>query len=162
MDVVYVSNVRITNDRDCWIPHTFYKFIHLLSILGYGARECNENTENRLNNMQPMLQDKRLPGYRSRWEEVTPSRLYRGGQAHLTCSYLMISEDVFRYVTCECDLTGEHILIDCRDFTEVRQSHYDIESSRLLFWEISIIEILVLLWDYFTEYRYLLFIVTWV
>ncbi len=57
---------------------------------------------------------------------------------HLTHSFLMSGEDVPRCVACDCNLTVEHILIECDDFTEVRQRYYDAESLQQLFQETNV------------------------
>ena len=40
----------------------------------------------------------------------------------------MTGEDVPRCVACDCDLTVEHILIECGVFAEVRQTYFDAEN----------------------------------
>ncbi len=50
----------------------------------------------------------------------------------------MSGEDVPRCVACDCNLTVEHILIECDDFTEVRQRYYDAESLQQLFQQTSV------------------------
>ncbi len=74
----------------------------------------------RLDSVQPLLWDWRLPGHPSRQEEITPSRLCIG-DTHLTHSSRANGENVPICVACDCDLTVEHILIECGDFAEVRQ-----------------------------------------
>ncbi len=55
-------------------------------------------------------------------------------------SHSMYGEDVPRCVACDCDLTVEHIMIECGDFAEVRQRS-DAENSGQLFREISITDV---------------------
>ena len=43
-----------------------------------------------------------------------------------------------RCVTCDCNLTVEHILIEHGDFPEVKQKYYDAESLQKLFQQISV------------------------
>ena len=50
----------------------------------------------------------------------------------------MNGEDVPRWMASDCDLTVEHILIECGDFVEVRQRYYDAESLQQLFQEIRV------------------------
>ena len=50
----------------------------------------------------------------------------------------MNSEDIPRCVACDCNLTVEHILIECGDFAEVRQRYYDVESLHQLFQETNV------------------------
>ena len=41
-------------------------------------------------------------------------------------------------MACDRDLPVEHILIECGDFAEVRQTYYDAESLQELFQEILV------------------------
>ena len=50
----------------------------------------------------------------------------------------MSGEDVPKCVACDCDLTVEHILIECGDFAAVRQIYYDAESLQQQFQEIRV------------------------
>ena len=50
----------------------------------------------------------------------------------------MNGEDVPRRVACDCDLTVEHIRIECGNFTEGRQIYYDAESLQTLFCQINV------------------------
>ena len=79
------------------------------------------------------------------------------GHTHLTHSDLMNGEDVPRCVACDCDHTVEHNLIECGEFAEVRQRYYDAENSQQLFQEISVIDILGML---YRIYRNCLFMIT--
>ena len=45
-------------------------------------------------------------------------------------------------VAYDCDLTVEHILIECGDCAEVRQSYYDIENITNSFQHVNITEFL--------------------
>ena len=62
----------------------------------------------------------------------------------------MNGEDVpvLRCVACDCDLTVNYIiLIECGDFTEVRQRYYDAENLRQLFQESSVTDVFDFLWE---------------
>ena len=50
----------------------------------------------------------------------------------------MNGADVPRCLACDCDLSVEHILIECEDFAEVRQRYYHAENLQQLFPEISV------------------------
>ncbi len=50
----------------------------------------------------------------------------------------MNGKDVPRCVVCDCNVTVEHILIECGDFAEVRQRYYEAEDLQKLFHEISV------------------------
>ena len=47
-------------------------------------------------------------------------------------------KDVPRCVAWDCNLTLEHILIECGVFAEVRPRYYEVENSQQLFKEISV------------------------
>ena len=49
----------------------------------------------------------------------------------------MNGEDVSKCVASDCNLTLEHILIECRDFAEVGKRYYDAENLQQLFQEIG-------------------------
>ena len=66
----------------------------------------------------------------------------------------MNGEDVPRCVACDCDLTVEHILIECGEFAEVRQKYYDAENLRHLFQEIGVTD----LFDFLHKARLFFFI----
>ena len=46
-------------------------------------------------------------------------------------------EDIPRCVACDCNLTVEHVLIECGDFAEVRR-HYEADSLQHLFQETNV------------------------
>ena len=48
-------------------------------------------------------------------------------------------------MTCSCDLTVQHILVECGDFMEVRQRHYDTENIGQFFQEISVVVVFIFL-----------------
>ncbi len=50
----------------------------------------------------------------------------------------MSGEDIPRCVACDCNLTVEHVLIECWDYAEVRQQYYEAESLQQLFQETNV------------------------
>ncbi len=50
----------------------------------------------------------------------------------------MNGEGIPRCVACDCNLTVEHVLIECGDFAEVRQQYYEAESLQQLFQETNV------------------------
>ena len=77
------------------------------------------------------------PGHLSRQVEILLFRLHIG-HTSLTHSHQMNSEDVPKCVACDCDLTANHILIECEDVAEIIQRYYDAENLQQLFQEISV------------------------
>ena len=86
-------------------------------------RNWDECTGNTLTKVELVLGDHRLPEYLSRQEEIVLFQL-RIVHTCLTHFDLMNGEDVPRSVSCDCDLTVKHNLIECGDFPEVRQRYY--------------------------------------
>ena len=72
----------------------------------------------------------------SRWDKIVLSHLH----IRHTHIYQMTGDDVPRWLACECDLTVEHILIECRDFVEVRQRFYNGQNLQL-FHEICVTKV---------------------
>jgi hypothetical protein len=57
----------------------------------------------------------------------------RIGHTHLTHSYLLKGEDQPECIPCQCALTVKHILIDCVDFSVIRQNYFNVKSLKELF-----------------------------
>ena len=61
----------------------------------------------------------------------------RIGHTFYTNSYLLKGEPRPECVACQCPLTFRHILIDCIDFSHVRQKYFNKASMRELFHEVK-------------------------
>ena len=73
-----------------------------------------------LNNVEPVLADRRLPRHLPRWEEIVLCHLC----IKTYLPYSLLPNDWWRCVACDCDLTVEHVLIEYGDFAEIRQRHW--------------------------------------
>ena len=63
------------------------------------------------------------------------ARLYIG-HSFLTHSFLLKGEEPPMCIGCDKHLTIEHILLDCSDLIEIRESHCTAKSRRMLFQDI--------------------------
>ena len=98
----------------------------------------NDNTKkpNKLHSIFPTIGDWPQSYRDSRREEIVLTRL-RIGHSRLTHSHLMKREPPPECVSCQCELTIEHILIDCVEFTNIRAKYYDVPDLKTLFDTIS-------------------------
>jgi hypothetical protein len=62
-----------------------------------------------------------------------PLRNHTFIHSHLTHSYLLKGEDQIECIPCQCALTVKHILIDCVDFSVLRQNYFNVKSLKELF-----------------------------
>jgi len=69
----------------------------------------------------------------SRNDSVIVNRLSIG-HTRLTHSYLLSGEeDQPKCNTCQCPLTVKHVLLECTDFSDVRQKYFSVASVKDLF-----------------------------
>ena len=89
-------------------------------------------TANKLHCIQPELGLWPYCLREKRREEIVLARC-RIGHSHLTHTYLLRRELPPMCVACFCPLTVKHILVDCIDFSLIRQQYYNISSMKDLF-----------------------------
>ena len=88
--------------------------------------------DNKLNNIQPVLAE-RLPGCQlSRRDQVVLTRC-RIGHGRLTHAYLLLNEPAPVCMSCLCQLTIKHVLLECTDFSDIRGLYFQASSLRELF-----------------------------
>ena len=66
----------------------------------------------------------------------------RIGHTHLTHSYLLKNEPMPECVPCFSDLTIKHFLVDCVDYTHIRERHYNVTDIKELFENVNATTIL--------------------
>ena len=114
------------------LPYTDFK----TNIRGYCRSQWqsiwdNEN-RNKLYNIQPELGLWPQCFREKRREEIVLARC-RIGHTHLTHTYLLRRELPPVCVACFCPLTVKHILVECIDFSPIRQQFYNVSSMKDLF-----------------------------
>ena len=81
-------------------------------------REWDMAVHNKLHAIKPTIGGQSFT-YRSRKEQVILDRL-RIGHTRLTHSFLLKGEPPPECTTCECQLTIQHILVDCIEYDFIR------------------------------------------
>ena len=56
----------------------------------------------------------------------------------ITDSFSLEAEEPPKCIRCDERLSIEHICLACSDFNEIRESHFTVQSLRVLFQEISL------------------------
>jgi ribonuclease HI len=119
-----VSNIRI--------PHSDFKPYITNLMTDIWQNNWNKKVNNKLFEIKPTLGRTCTPSMLTRRDEVVLCRA-RIGHTHLTHSYLLKGEDQPECIPCQCALTIKHILIDCVDFSVIRQNHFNVKSLKELF-----------------------------
>jgi hypothetical protein len=89
----------------------------------------NKKVNNKLFEIKPTLGKTCTSSMLTRRDEVVLCRA-RIGYTHLTHSYLLKGEDQPECIPCQCALTLKHILIDCVDFSVIRQNYFNVKSLK--------------------------------
>ena len=113
------------------VPHTDFKPLILTHVNSCWQHSWNQDTNNKLHNIQPLIKPfvlKRLP----RRDEVIIHRL-RVGHTHLTHSYLLKKENPPECEFCHLLLTVDHMLIACSNHNTVRHQFFQATSLAELF-----------------------------
>ncbi|MEE8152293.1 MAG: ribonuclease H family protein, partial [candidate division NC10 bacterium] len=114
------------------IPYTDYKMYITRLVRFKWQGEWAPKFDNKLNEVHPNI-GKWNCGYQcSRKEQSVLSRI-RIGHSHLTHCYLLKGEDAPECISCACQLTVKHILIECAEFDETREQYFNVNCLQDLF-----------------------------
>ena len=86
---------------------------------------------NKLHELKPKLQP-RKPNLLPRKDSVVFTRL-KIGHTKLTHNFLLAGEEIPECISCNCRLTVRHVLLDCSEFTNVRQRYHKFSTVKHLF-----------------------------
>ena len=86
---------------------------------------------NKLHELKPKLQP-RKPNLLPRKDSVVFTRL-KIGHTKLTHNFLLAGEEIPECISCNCRLTVQHVLLDCSEFTDVRQRYHKFSTVKHLF-----------------------------
>ena len=121
---------------DYKVPFSDYKMYINRYIFNRWQDAWNNAVLNKLHDVKPILGEW-PPAYRNvRRDEVVLGRC-RIGHTFYTNSYLLKAEQRPDCIGCQCPLTVRHILIDCTDFSHIRQKYFNKASMRDLFNDIK-------------------------
>ena len=85
----------------------------------------------KLSQIKSKLGPRRNPGLK-RWDSVIYTRL-KLGHTFLTHSYLLTREEKPFCEGCNENFTVKHILLDCIDFSDIREKYYGVKNMKALF-----------------------------
>ncbi len=81
--------------------------------------------DNKLNEVHPNI-GKWNCGYQCPRKEQSVLSRIRIGLSHLTHCYLLKGEDAPECISCACQLTVKHILMECAEFDETREQYFNV------------------------------------
>ena len=83
---------------------------------------------------------------RSRREEIILSRL-RIGHTYLTNSYLRKQEPVPECISCDCVFTVKHLLLECVEYSHIRENYFSVTTMKDLFSQVNPNDIITFIKD---------------
>ena len=123
------------------VPHTDFKLLIHSYIYAEWQSFWDEQVENKLHKVKPML-GPCTPIYDlSRRDQLVMSRA-RIGHTYLTQGYLLQKKEAPVCVPCREWLTVEHVLVHCQHLSDTRERFYECHSMGELFSSINIYQIL--------------------
>ena len=123
---------RRTNMQPCLIPPSDFKPIIREHITAMWQATWDESPLNKLHQITPIVNEPRTHHLSTRRDQSVFNRC-RIGHSRLTHEFLLKGEPPPECIPCNCPLTIKHLLIECVDFNDVRQSFYQVPSLQDLF-----------------------------
>lgn len=137
----------LTPQYDDTIPYSDLKMYVQLYTRKLWQRQWNEEIDNKLHSIKPILGENQESNSTFRKDESVWSRI-RIGHTHLTQSHILKGENQPLCNYCNCTLTVKHILLDCTHYNITRYRYYhNIQSMKELFDTVSPKKILRFLYD---------------
>ena len=128
------------------IPFNNFKPFINKYILSKWQTLWNADIFNKLHAIKPTLGNNSSVVRNLRREEVVFTRL-RIGHTRITHSYLLNREEQPFCIACNQFITVKHILIDCVDFSQIRNKYFQANDLTQLFQDVSIDDFLSFLKD---------------
>jgi hypothetical protein len=132
-----VAKNALTQDiTPATIPYTDIKPLIDVYIKSQWQGMWDENIDNKLHHIQPVIKD-RLPVCLSpRRDQVVLTRC-QIGHSRLTHLHLLFNEPAPVCVPCQCPLTVKHLLLECIDFAHIRGLCFQVGSLQDLFTKVD-------------------------
>jgi hypothetical protein len=116
------------------LPHSDFKplikpYIHAKWQTHWDEQQVNNQ---KLKEIQPSVGTWIYSSRKSRREEIILARL-RIGHTHFTHSYIRKGEPAPECVTCGCEFTVKHILLECMDYSHFRGNYFTETNLKDLF-----------------------------
>ena len=113
-------------------------------ILNNWQTSWNNSVGNKLFDIKPNIGSSQSVVRNIRLEEVVLARI-RIGHTRITHSYLLNREEPPQCVGCDKPFTVRHILLECVDFSNVRNKYYHVDTIKQLFNDVPIDNIFLFL-----------------
>ena len=121
---------------NCSIPYTDIKPFIVKYILKRWQDSWDQQIHNKLHEMHSLVGKTPCCYGQNRKEQVVLTRC-RIGHSRLTHGYLLNNEERPECIPCNSNFSLKHVLIDCVDVADVRQTFYNANSLSNLFTNIA-------------------------
>ena len=121
---------------NCYIPYTDIKAFIVKYILKRWQDSWDQQIHNKLHEMHSLVGKTPCSYGQNRKEQVVLTRC-RIGHSRLTHSYLLNNEERPECIPCNSNFSLKHVLIDCVDVANVRQTFYNANSLSNLFTNVA-------------------------
>ena len=119
------------------IPYANFKSFINRYILNKWQIIWNNSVGNKLFEIKPVIGQSQPVVKNVRQEEVVLARL-RIGHTRITHSYLLKREEPPHCFGCDAPFTVRHILLECNDFSQIRNKYFQIDTIKQLFNDVPI------------------------
>jgi len=121
---------------NCSIPYTDFKHFIVKYILKRWQDSWDHQIHNKLHEIHSLVGKTPCSYGQNRKEQVVLTRC-RIGHGRLTHSYLLNNEERPECIPCNSNFLLKHVLIDCVDVADVRQTFYNINNLYDLFTNVA-------------------------
>ncbi|KAJ8043407.1 hypothetical protein HOLleu_10473 [Holothuria leucospilota] len=122
----------VTNVTNLYIPHTDYRPQINCYIKSKWQELWDSFPENKLYRVKPTVETVSNAVPRKRRDDLVLTRA-RIGHTYLTHSYLLHGDERPYCIPCDCAVTVSHILVDCCEYSHIRQKYYTVPDLKTLF-----------------------------
>ena len=127
--------INIPPDKTFKLPYTDLKYKIKQIMRKRWQQLWDENTQNKLYQIEPLLKERKREAINTRREETILSRL-RIGHTRLMHDFILKEESPPKY-PCRNHYAIGHILIECTNLSQIRKKFYKINSMKELFGKIN-------------------------
>jgi hypothetical protein len=121
---------------NCSIPYTDFKPFIVNYILKLWQDSWDQQIQNKLHEIHSLVGKTPCSYSQNRKEQVVLTRC-RIGHGRLTHSYLLNNEERTECIPCNFNCSLRHVLTDCVDVADVRQTFYNVNNLYNLFTNVA-------------------------
>ena len=133
-DSLAKAAINIPPDKTSKLPYTDLKHKIKQIITKRWQQLWDENAQNKLRQIEPLLKERKREANNTRREETILSRL-RTGHTRLTHDFIL--KEPPPKCPCGNHYTIRHILIECTNLSHIRKIFYEVDSIKELFEKIN-------------------------